>query len=194
MIVLRSTVRLLGFLLLLALALAGGAAAVFCIEGGDSGLSLPALAEHLRLPELRDTVDDFLGGLEDSTAGRVLPFLSALGAVALGLLLLAGVFVPVRERLIAMGGGDGRLNARRRPLGQAASALAQRAEGVTAVKAKVRSRRRGSTVNVRADVTRGVSADEVRKDIEERLAPLTDEFELSSRVQMRTSDHGPRVQ
>jgi len=193
-ILLRGLMRVLGFLLLLALALVGGALAVFSIEGGDSGLSVPALAGHLGLPGVRDTVEGFLSGLEDGSAGRVLPFLAALGVAALALLLLPGVFVPARERLVSLGSGEGRLNARRRPLAQAAGALAARTEGVTAVKAKVRPGRRLATVKVRADVTRAVSAEEVRSAIEQSLAPLTEAFDLKARVQTRDPDRGPRVQ
>ena len=44
-------------------ALAGLAAAVFCIGGGD-GFSLPDLAGYLQLDDLRDVVGDWLGALE----------------------------------------------------------------------------------------------------------------------------------
>lgn len=69
MILLRALVKLLSFVLLLALALLGAAVALFSVQDGDSGLSIPALAQIVQLPELRETLDGFLGAAE--RPGRV---------------------------------------------------------------------------------------------------------------------------
>lgn len=194
-ILLRALVRLLGFLLLVILAVAGLALAVFCIQGGDSGLSLPALADALRLQDLRDSVDSSLSELEDSGSLDILALLIGLGLIALALALLMGVFVPTRERLVSVGSGDGRLAARRRPLAQMARALAERSEGVTSVKIKVKpGRRRGGKVKVRADHTRQTGAGAARKSIEHELAPLSESFGLRAKVRTRLADRGSRVQ
>ncbi|MGI8623860.1 MAG: hypothetical protein ACR2NB_10365, partial [Solirubrobacteraceae bacterium] len=94
--------RLLAPLLLAVLAVAGAAAAVFCIQGGTATLSLHHLAGLLSLPDLRDAVRDFLDGLEGSGATAIVPLLGGLGAIVLGLALLAGLLVPRRERLVRL--------------------------------------------------------------------------------------------
>jgi hypothetical protein len=193
-ILLRAVVRLLGFLLRVILAVAGLALAVFCIQGGDSGLSLPALAEALRLDELRDSVDSSLSELEDGGLD-LLALLIGLGVIALALALVLGVFVPTRERLVSVGSGDERLAARRRPLAQVARALAERSEGVTSVKTKIKpGRRRGGKVKVRAECTRQTEARAARDDIERELAPLSEGFQLKPKVRTRLGDRGSRVQ
>ncbi len=193
-ILLRGLVRLLGFLLLVLLAVAGLALAVFCIQGGDSGLSLAALAEALRLDELRDSVDSSLSELEDAGLD-LLALLIGLGLIALALALLLGVFVPTRERLASAGSGDERLAARRRPLAQVARALAERSEGVTSAKTRVKpGRRRGGKLKVRADRTRETGAGTAREGIERELAPLCDGFGLKPKVRTRLADRGSRVQ
>jgi len=53
-LLLRALARLVGFVLLLALAVAGLAAAIFSISGGDGTLSLPGLVELARLDDLSD--------------------------------------------------------------------------------------------------------------------------------------------
>jgi len=105
-ILLRGSVSLLGFLLLLVLAVVGLALAVFSIQTGDGTLSLATLADALRLSDLRDSVDGSLSDLE-SGAADLQALLIGLGVIALGVLLLLGVFVPSRERLVALGQGDG---------------------------------------------------------------------------------------
>lgn len=194
-ILLRGLVRLLGFLLLVVLAVTGLAVTVFCIQGGESGLSLPALAETLRLHELRDNVESLLSELEDTGPLDLLPALLGLGLIALALALLVGVFVPTRERLVSAKSGDGRLAARRRALGQVAGALAERGGGVTSIKAKVKpGRRQGGKIKVRADRTRQTEPAEAKRSVQEQLEPLCDGFGLTTKVSTRLADRGSRVQ
>ncbi|MGI8593829.1 MAG: hypothetical protein ACR2ML_05605 [Solirubrobacteraceae bacterium] len=196
MILLRALVRVLTFVLLVALSLVGLAAAISCIRSGTGSLSLPWLADIAHLPDLRDQVG---GWLDDLGANGPVAWKSALGgaaAMALGLLLLAGLVIPRRERLITLSPGrDGRLVARRRPLGQISRALVEQVRGVTQTKARVRPRRRGGgTIKVRAD--RSASADErdVRGRAKDALEELTSGFRLRAKVRTRLGEKDSRVE
>jgi hypothetical protein len=192
----RALVRLLAFLLLALLALAGLAAAVFSIQSGTAALSYANGLSLVGGPDARDTVGSFLDGVEGGSNG-LLVALSGAAAVLLGLLLLAGLLAPSRERVVTLARteGFGRLAARPRPLAQAATALAEQVHGVTAARASVRpGRRAGGTLSVRADHPRPVDDDEVRRGIEDRLRPLTEPFGLRARVQTRVGERGSRVQ
>ncbi|HEY6396311.1 MAG TPA: hypothetical protein VIX82_02540, partial [Solirubrobacteraceae bacterium] len=90
----RALVRLVSFLLLVILAVAGIVLAVFCIDTGTSGPSLGKLASILHLGSVRDTVGHWLAQLEASGSVAVIAGLCGLGAILLGLLLLAGLLVP----------------------------------------------------------------------------------------------------
>jgi len=68
----RALVRLVSFLLLVILAVAGIVVAVFCISTGTSGPSLGKLASILHLASVRDTVGHWLGQLESSGSVAVL--------------------------------------------------------------------------------------------------------------------------
>jgi hypothetical protein len=196
-ILLRALSKLVAFVLLFVLAVAGLATAISCISGGSGTLSLPWLAKTAQLPALRDTMGTFLGGLEAPGSSALIAAACGLGAMLLGALLIAGVVVPRRERLVRLRDEEasGSVAARRRPLGQAAAALVRRAGGVADAKVRVRpGRRRGGTVRVRADLPRTAEAAEVKQRIEDRLAPLTGPFDLRARVQTRRGDGGSRVQ
>ena len=195
-LVLRALARLVTLVLLVALALAGLAVAVFSIGGPDDPLGLGALAEYVRLPELEDEVGGWLGQLEEDGALARRSALGGLCAVTAGLLLVATV-IPRRERLVVLERSEaGELRARRRPLAQAAEALAERERGVTAVKARVRPRRlrRGGRLHVRASRRRDVPAQEVRDTVSRALAPLASEFDVRPRVQSRLGEGGERVE
>ena len=60
----RLLARVVSFVVLLALALAGLALAVFCIGTGTDGPSLAHLASLLELASFRDTTGAWLSGLE----------------------------------------------------------------------------------------------------------------------------------
>ena len=196
MILLRALLRLVTFVLLVVLAVAGLAAAVFSIQGGTGGLSLPKLAEYAQLPAVRDRTGDLLSAVEASGGVARYSLLAGALAVLLGLLLLVAALVPRRERLVELErGDDGTLNARRRPLAQAARALVEPARGVTEAKVRARARRRGGgTLRVRALRTRPAQDAAIRASIAERLQPLTQPFKLKTTVRVREAHRGARVQ
>jgi hypothetical protein len=182
----RALVRLVSFLLLVILAVAGIVVAVFCISTGTSGPSLGKLASILHLASVRDTVGHWLGQLESSGSVAVLAGLCGLGAILFGLLLLTGLLVPRRERLVTLASdGDGTLAARRRPLGQAAETLVEQVRGITQARARVRPRRRaGGRLRVRASRTRTADPTQVSAAVNEQLRELTDPFTLTARVEV----------
>jgi len=196
MIVLRAVVRLVTFVLLVVLALAGLAIALACIGTGENTLSLAWLAEQLRLADVRDEVGGFLDNLEGASP-PALAILAGLGAVLLGVVLLAGLLVPARERLVTLEttGDGGRLSARRRPLGQIAGTLVEQVRGVTGASTKVRpGRRTGGRLRITADRTRTAPAKAVEQSSKEALAELTSAFKLRARVRSRLGESGARVQ
>jgi hypothetical protein len=193
-LVARALVRLVSFLLLVILAVAGIVVAVFCIGTGTSGPSLGKLASILHLASIRDTVGHWLGQLESSGSVAVIAGVCGLGAILLGLLLLTGLLVPRRERLVTLASdGEGTLAARRRPLGQAAQTLVEQVRGVTQARARVRPRRRaGGRLRVRASRTRTADPTQVSAAVNEQLRELTDPFTLTARVEV--AREGARVQ
>lgn len=196
MIVLRLLTRVLAFLVLLALALAGLAAAAFSVQGDKETLSYHNLASLGGLPQARDAVAGWFAQIGADGPLAIVALLCGLGAVLLGVLLLVGVLVPRRERLVLLEQRDaGALNTRRRPLAGAARALAEQARGVTEAKVRARPRRRGGgTLRVRADRTRQTDAAQLRRAVEEQLKPLTEPFGLRARVASRVGGRGSRVQ
>jgi len=190
----RVLVRLVGFLALGALAVAGIVLAVFCIGTGTSGPSLGRLARLLHLASLRATVGHWFGQLEASGSVAVIAGLCGLGAVLLGLLLLAGIFVPRRERLVTLAQGEhGTLAARRRPLAQVAAALVEQVRGVTQARVRVRPLRRpGGRLGVRASRTRPSDPRQVQHAVRDQLRGLTEPFKLKTRVEV--PQRGGRVE
>ncbi len=190
----RALVRLVSFLLLVTLAVAGIVLAVFCIGTGTSGPSLGGLASLLPATSVRDAVGDWLGQLESSGSVAVIAALCGLGAIALGLLLLAGLLVPRRERLVTLAtDSHGTLAARRRPLAQAAQALVEQVRGVTEAKVRVHPRRSsGGRLRIRAAQPRPADGRQIRAAILEQLRGLTEPFKLKARVDV--ARRGARVQ
>lgn len=190
----RALVRLISFLLLVILAVAGLAVAIFSIGTGPTGVSLSGLADLLQLHTLRETVGDWLEQLEASGPVALVAAACGLGAVLLGLLLLAGVLVPRRERLVTLAEGEhGALAARRRPLAQAATTLVEQVRGVTEARVRVRPRRTGGgRLAVRASRSRRVEAPQVKSAVREQLSTLADPFKLKARVDVRR--RGARVE
>jgi hypothetical protein len=185
---LRLLARLLGFVLLVALALLGLAVAVFSIQGDAATLSLPRLAEYLELPQLRAHAGRWLDQLEEPGPVALASLGGGAAAIAAGVLLLAGTIVPPRERLLVVEEEDvGRLAARRRAVTQAASAIAERVRGVTEAKVRVRPRRRGrgGRLGVVAVHPRTVPGSEVEERVREALVPLSVGFSLRVRVRAR---------
>lgn len=193
-VVARALVRVVGLVTLLLLAVAGLVLAVFCIGTGTSGPSLGRLASLLHLASLRATVGGWLGDLEAPGSVAVIAGLCGLGAILVGLLLLAGILVPRRERLVTLSRGDsGTVAARRRPLAQIATALIERVRGVTQARVRVRPLRRGGgRVAVRASRTPRAEPTEVRSAVREALGGLIEPFKLRARVEVRR--RGARVE
>jgi hypothetical protein len=192
-ILLRALGRLVTFALLVVLALAGLAVAIFSIGADDNAVSLPALARYLHLPELRDVVGDWLGMLE--TGGPTAWWSVLGGAVALlvGLTLLFTYLFPHRERLVTLAENDaGRLASRRRPLAQAATTLTEQERGILEAKVRVRTRRWGrGSLSVRASRPRSASQADVEARAGQAVGTLAQEFGLRTRVRSRI---GARVE
>jgi len=190
----RALVRLVGFVALVALAAAGLVLAVFCIGTGTSGPSLGRLAKLLHLASLRDTMGHWLGQLEAHGSVAVIALACGFGAILLGLLLLAGVLVPRRERLVTLSRGEpGTLAARRRPLAQVATALVERVRGVTKARVRVRPMRTtGGRLSVRASRTLRADPGQLQTAVREALDGLTGPFKLKARVEVRR--RGARVE
>jgi hypothetical protein len=197
MIVLRALTRLVIFILLAALALAGLSLAVFSLQGGDDPLSLAALASHLELPRLRDTVGDYLEQLEADGPAATLSVLAGAAAVLVGLLLLLGAVTPRRGRNAVLAhDGEGWLSAKPGTLEEIASTLSRRVRGATDARADLRLRRgnRRGRMRVRISHPRGEHASDLERRTAEALAPLVDPFSIESHVTARVGRKAARVQ
>lgn len=170
----RLLAQLLGVLLLVAMAVAGAAAAVFCIQGGHGTLSLPGLASDLHLAQLRDTIGSFLARLQADGPVAVISGVSGAGAILLGLVLLTGSLVSPRERLIVLSDGDrGQIAARRRALAQAAADLAEQPRSVQHARVRARPWRRKTggrlRIRVRVDGSEGFPDGQAMRAVPVRL-------------------------
>ncbi len=194
-LLLRALARLFTFVLLAVLAAVGAAVAVFSL-GASGDLSLPGLADLVALPDLDDDVGGLLGALEADGPIAFRTGLAGLAALVLGVLLLIGALAPTRERLLRLEENDeGRLEARRRALGEVASTLIEQQRGVSASRVKVRPHRngQGGRIRLRAEHPASANADEVKRQATSALAPLTKPFDLKTRVKSH-HDSGRRVQ
>ncbi len=197
MVLLHVIGRLLTFLLLVALAVAGLLVAIFVIDTGTTDLSLPHLARILDLPDLRDRVGDYLDQLERSGPTAKLSALAGLLAIAAGVLLLLGAITPRRERLVVLAeGDDGRLAARKRPLTQVAEAETRSIRGLTDSKVRLRPSRsgHGGRIDVVGSRARTAAGKDVEKRVAQALQPLAEPFGMAPRVRTRTGDRGARVE
>ena len=113
------------------------------------------------------------------------------------ILLLIGALAPRRERRAVLEQGeDGTLDARRRPLVRMFTALAERARGVTHVKAKLRLGRRArhGRLVLRAERPRTAESTAVREAVQSNVGELAAAFGLKTRVQAPVGRRGRRVQ
>jgi len=189
MVVLRLLVRLVSFLLLIVLALIGLGVAVAAVDpAGVTG--------WIGLPALRDSVGGWFDDLEASGPVALASALGGGAAMLLGLVLLAGLLIPRRERLVRLDTtSHGTLSARRRPLAQVATHLVEQTRGVAQARVKVKPRRRsGGRLRVRAERPRPAPASETKAAITSQLEDLTGPFKLKASVQTRVGDRGSRVQ
>jgi hypothetical protein len=197
-LLLRAVARFVVLVLLVALALAGLAVAVFSIQGGDKPLSLPGLAQHLRLTEVEETVGDYFDRLEAEGPLAKTSALVGAGAVLAGVLLLLGTFAPRRERFITLDDGEaaGTLRARRGTLAGVAEALAEQARGVTEAKARVRprSRLRNGQLRLTVSHTRNHQEHEVKERVRSAVSPLVESSGLKPSVEAKVGRRGARVE
>jgi hypothetical protein len=184
-LLLRALVRLLGFLLLIALALVGLGFAVAALFGDQLGVQLEGSAVSRWLERLEG---DGTQGLEAVIGG---------GMILLGLLLLIGALAPRRERRAVLEQDEhGTLDARRRPLAQMFTALAERTRGVTHARAKLRLGRRAhhGRLVLRAERPRTIESAAVRKSVQSDVGELAAAFGLKTRIQAPLGRRGRRVQ
>lgn len=183
----RLLARVIGLLVLLALAAAGILLAVFCIGTGTHGPSLGGLARLFSLNVVRDNVGHWLHRLAAPGSVAVIAGLCGLGAMAVGLLLIAGILVPRRERLVELASGkEGRLAARRRALALVATSLVEQVRGVTEARVRVRPFRwTGGRLKVRASRSRDADSGAVRGAVRDQLESLTQPFRLRVRVDVQ---------
>ncbi|MDQ3630003.1 MAG: hypothetical protein M3417_01745 [Actinomycetota bacterium] len=188
MILVRAVVRLLSFLLLAVLA---GLGLVVAAAAVDPSL----VTELIGLPQLRDAVGGWFDALAADGPVALASALAGGAAITLGIVMLSGLLVPRRERLVRLRRtGHGTLSARRRPLSQVATHMAEQARGVTHVRAKLKPRRRGGgRLKIRADRSRSAPAGETKAAVSSQLESLTGPFKLKAAVQTRVGQSGSRV-
>jgi hypothetical protein len=192
MLLLRAVTRLVTFALLAVLALAGLAVAV-CSIASEGALSLPWLADQLRLPDLREEVRSLLDTLEEPGPVALRSAAAGVGAVAAGLLLLAGALWPRRERVTVLERGEtGTLGGTRRALGRAAASLVEGVRGLSVRRVRLRPCRRGGGGRLELTAIRPetLPRDEATRRADHALQPLVRDFALRPRIRTRT---GPRV-
>ena len=184
-LLLRGLVRLLGFLLLVALALLGLGFALAALLDDQLGVQLEGSEVSRWLERL---AGDGTQALEAVIGG---------GMVLLGLLLLIGALAPRRERRAVLAEGEqGTLDARRRALTQMFTALAERTRGVTHAKAKLRlgRRPRQGRLVLRVERPRTAESATVREAVRSEVGELAGAFGLKTRVQTPLGRRGRRVQ
>jgi HAMP domain-containing protein len=192
----RLTVRLIALVLSATLAVAGLGVAVFSAQGDTSPLSLPSLAGHLRLDDVRVSVGVLLADLQADGPVAGVAALAGAGAVMFGVLLLFGVLARRRERLVVMRSDDaGTLAARPRALGQAAVTLGEQSRDVLHAKAKAVPKRHGAGGRLRLTAYHARSSDATATTTvsRDRVRALAESFSLGVRVRSRVPRRGARV-
>jgi hypothetical protein len=188
---LRLLAAVVGFLLLVVIAVGGVVVAIFCIRGGTATLSLHHLASLISLPGLRDKVGPFLGSLEADGPVAALAALCGAGAVLLGIGLVIGALVPRRERALIIDRGDrGTISARRRAVGNALVDLAERPREIIGAKAKVSPNRKRSGGRARLKLTEAAGTDE-RPQADQARTELNELGESLS-LKLQSVRRGPR--
>jgi hypothetical protein len=193
---LRLLAAVVGFLLLVVVAVGGIVVAIFCIRGGTATLSLHHLASLISLPGLRDKVGPFLESLEADGPVAALAALCGAGGILLGIGLLIGALVPRRERVLIVERSErGTIAARRRAAGNALADLAERPREILSAKAKVSPNRKRAGGRARLKLTEAAGTDE-RPQAEQARAQLDELGEaLSLKLQRvrRKPRHGGRT-
>lgn len=192
----RGLARLLALVLTTTLAVAGLVVALFSIQGDSSTLSLPGLVRHARLDQLDARVGVLLAQLEAPGPVAEVAALAGAGAFLLGLLLLFGVLVRKRERLVVLrSDGEGTIASRPRVLGHAAETLAEQARDALHAKARITARRRGVGGRLRLTVYHAQSATQADAATagRARVQALVESFSLRPRIRGRLPRRGARV-
>jgi hypothetical protein len=202
MLVRKALVRLVGMLLMLALALLALGIAFYCLDGLITlGSARPDRLLHLSSVRLH--VGHFLDQIAagGSTAGLALA--GGVGAMALGGLLIAGLLRSPKQRLAVLSADDaddtanGTLAARPRALRDMSIALAERAPAATRIqRPKLRLARRSHRGRLTMTVSRTPTSDpaDVERNVTERLEPISSPFRLTPRVHVRLGEQGERAQ
>jgi len=183
---------------LVVLALVGLGLALYCV---DASIRLGSARPDrlLDLPAVRSDVGTFLDRITAPGPTATLALLCGVVAMLVGIVLIVGVLVPRRQRLVLLerNAEEGTLAARPAPLRDMARALAASAEGTTAVsRPRVRrsGRLRSGRLSVTASRSRNHDSREVQHAVDEQLRPLTEPFKVRSRVHIRSAGQGERVQ
>jgi hypothetical protein len=188
---LRLLAAVVGFILLVVVAVGGVVVAIFCIRGATATLSLHHLASLISLPALRNKVGPFLSSLEADGPAAALAALCGAGAILLGIALLFGALMPRRERVLIVERSDrGTIAARRRAAGNALVDLAERPREVIGAKAKVSPNRSRTGGRARLKLTEAAGTDE-RPKAEQARTDLKDLAESLS-LKLQTSSRRPR--
>jgi len=191
----RGLARLIALLLSMTLAVAGLAVAVFSVQGGNSTVSLPGLASHVRLDDLHASIGIFLEDLQADGPIAKVAALAGAGAVLIGLLLAFGVLARRRQHRILMRSDDsGTIAARPRAVSQAAVTVAEQSRDVLHAKAKTTARR-GSGGRLRLTVYHAQSTDRagVTAASHDRVQALTESFSLRLRMRGQVPRRGARL-
>lgn len=197
MLVLRALRRVIGVLLMLALALLGLGVALYCLDGFIR-LGSVRPDRLLHLSDVRRHVGHFLEQIAAPGPTAGLALLCGIGAMLLGLAILVGTLRSSRQRLAVLDTVDGgTLAVRPRTLRAMAGVLAERADGATAVKRpRIALSRHGTRGRLKVTASRSRTAERqaVEQAIRDRLAPISQPFNLRPRVRVRSGERGERVQ
>jgi hypothetical protein len=202
MLVWKAFVRLVGTILMLAVALMALGIALYCLDGLITlGSARPDRLLHLS--SVRRDVGHFLDqiAMGGSTARWALA--GGVGAMALGGLLIAGLLRSPKQRLAVLSADDaddtanGTLAARPRALRDMSRALAEQAPAATSIdRPKLRLARRANRGRLTMTVSRTRTSDpaDVERNVTERLEPISGPFRLTPRVRVRLGERRERVQ
>ncbi|MFZ0040600.1 MAG: hypothetical protein WAK93_04780 [Solirubrobacteraceae bacterium] len=194
---LRALTRLIGAVLMLALALLGLGVALYCFDA-VVGLGSIRPDRLLHLSRVRDHIGHWLAQLATPGQTAGIALLCGLGAIALGVLLLLGTLRSSQPRLAVLeSSSEGTLAARPRVLGEMAQTLAQRTDGTTGIRRPRLSfshRRRRGRIVLRGERSRSSDPEQVSRDVVGSVAPIADPFHLKPRVHLTVGESGSRAQ
>lgn len=194
---LRAVTRLVGALLMVALALLGLGIALYCFDGFISlGSGRPD--RLLGLSGARRHVGHFLNQLAAPGQTAALALLCGLGAMLIGLLLLYGTLRSSKQRLAVLerDAQGGMLAARPSTLRAMAAALAGQAVGATGIKRpKLELSRRGTRGRLGVTASRSPTTDprDLQRAVKDQLEPISGPFKLRPRVRVRVGERRERV-